>query len=109
MQPSKAFELGVNYLDNNELEMALVAFSQALRLDPNMAQAYNGRGVCYAMKDEFEKALADCCEAIRLDPWNVDFYRTRSYVYERLGDEEKSRDDLAKANEFETALEQASQ
>jgi Tfp pilus assembly protein PilF len=109
MQASKVFELGVGYLDHSEVEMALLAFNQAIRLDPNYAQAFNGRAVVHAMKDALPSALADCCEAIRLDPWNPEFYRTRGYVYSRLGDEEKGQADIAKADEFEHALEQTSQ
>ncbi len=106
MNASKAFDLGVDYLEKNELAMALLAFNEAIRLDPNAAQAYNGRGVVHALRDELDQALADCCEALRLDPWNPEFYRTRGYVYGRLGQEEQSRTDLAKAEEFETALEE---
>lgn len=108
MHASTAFDLGVNYLEHGEIEMALLAFTQAIRLDPKMAQAYNGRGVVYAMKDELDKALADCCEAVKLDPWNPEFFRTRGYVYSRLGQEDKGREDVARADQFEAALEQAS-
>ncbi len=109
MKANKAFELGVSYLEHSEPEMALLAFNEAIRIDPSLAQAYNGRGVAHALKDNLAGALADCCEALRLDPWNPEFYRTRGYVYTRLGDDEKGRADLEKAAEFEAALERASQ
>jgi len=105
MNASKAFNLGVGYLDNQELEMALLAFGEAIRLDPAMAEAYNGRGVVHALRGELDKALADCCEALRLNPWSPEFYRTRGYVYNRLGQEENGRADLAKAEEYEAAAE----
>jgi len=108
MNANKAFDLGVSYLENNELAMALLAFNEAVRLEPEMAQAYNGRSVVHALRDELDKALADCCEAIRLDPWNPEFYRTRGYVYSRLGQDEQGRADLAKAEELESAVEERS-
>ena len=37
MQAMRAFNLGVGYLENGELDMALLAFSQAVRLDPRMS------------------------------------------------------------------------
>ena len=32
----RAFNLGVGYLENSERDMALLAFSQAVRLDPHI-------------------------------------------------------------------------
>jgi Flp pilus assembly protein TadD len=105
MQALRAFNLGVGYLDSSELDMALVAFSEAIRLEPQMAEAYNGRSVVYALKNEPEKALADCCEAIRLNPHDPEFYRTRGYVYECTGDEEKAQADLQYAESLECRVE----
>jgi Flp pilus assembly protein TadD len=103
VKASDAFELGVKYLDKNDLDNALVVFSEAIRLDPKFAQAYNGRGVALALKGEMEKALADCHEAIRHGPNDPEFYRSRGYLYEQLGDEDKAAADLAKAEELEAA------
>jgi Tfp pilus assembly protein PilF len=100
MQADRAFELGVSYLEGQELEMALIAFGEAIRLEPKMAQAFNGRAVVYGLKDDFEKALADASEAVRLDPWEPEYYRTRSYVYERLGQPEKAAADSEKAEQL---------
>jgi Flp pilus assembly protein TadD len=104
MQAMRAFNLGVGYLENSELDMALLAFSQAVRLDPHMAQAFNGRAVVYALRGELDKAFADCCEALRLDPGDPEFYKTRGYIYERMGDEQKSQADLEQAASLEGQL-----
>jgi Flp pilus assembly protein TadD len=101
MQATKAFNLGVGYLDNGELDMALLAFTQAIRLDPQMAQAYNGRAVVHALRGELDKAIADSEESLRLDPDDPEFYKTRGYIYDRLGDEEKSQADLGRAATLE--------
>jgi Flp pilus assembly protein TadD len=100
MQADRAYELGVNYLESQEVEMALIAFSEAVRLDPNLAQAFNGRAVAYGLKDDFEKALSDASEALRLDPWEPDYYRTRGFVYDRLGRPEEAAADLEKADQL---------
>jgi tetratricopeptide (TPR) repeat protein len=103
VKAEEVFELGVKYLDKEDLDNALVAFSQAIRLDPEFAQAYNGRAVALALKEETEKALADCCEAIRLDANDPEFYRSRGFVYELMGDDEKAAGDFAKAQELDGA------
>jgi Tfp pilus assembly protein PilF len=100
MHANRAFELGVGYLDSQELEMALIAFGEAIRLDPKMAQAFNGRAVVLGLKGDFEKALADATDALRLDPWEPEYYRTRSYVYDQLGDKENAGGDLEKADQL---------
>lgn len=100
MHAERAFELGVNYLEAQELEMALIAFNEAIRIDPNMAQAYNGRAVVYGLKGDLQKALADASEALRLDPWEPEFYRTRSYIYEQLGDKDSAAKDIDSAEQL---------
>ncbi len=110
MQASKAFNLAVGYLDNNRLDMAFLAFSQAIRLDPQMAQAYNGRAVVHALRGELAQGLADCAEALRLDPGDPEFYKTRGYIYDQMGDAAKSQADLDQAAAMEgSALPQTSQ
>jgi Flp pilus assembly protein TadD len=103
MQATEAFELGAGYLEKKQLDKALVAFSEAIRLEPKFAHAYHGRGVVFALEGETDKALADCCEAIRLNPDDAEFYRTRAYVYEQMGDQAKADADFAKAKELEGA------
>ena len=102
MKPREAYELGVKFLDKRDLDNALVAFSEAIRVDATFAQAYNGRAVALALQDEIERALADCSEAIRLDPRDPEFYRSRGYDYDQMGDDEKAAADLAKAEELDS-------
>ena len=42
--------------------------TEAIRLDPNNASAYNNRGFAYGSKGDYDRAIADYTEAIRLDP-----------------------------------------
>jgi Flp pilus assembly protein TadD len=103
VEANEAFELGVTYLDKKDLDNALVAFSQALRLDPEFAPARNGRAVVMALQGDIHRALIECCEAIRLDPQDPEFYRTRAYIYERMGNDAEAEADFAKAEELEGA------
>ncbi|MDR1637026.1 MAG: tetratricopeptide repeat protein [Treponema sp.] len=57
------------YLKGN-YERSIKDFTEAIRLDPNFAKAYNKRGEVYNDKGECDQAIADCTEAIRLDPNN---------------------------------------
>jgi Tfp pilus assembly protein PilF len=103
VKAEEAFDLGAKFLENQDLDKALVAFSQAIRIDPQYAQAYNGRAVTYALLGQPERALADCSEAIRLEPKEPEFYRSRGYIYSSVGDDANADADLAKADELEAA------
>lgn len=103
MQADKAFDLGVHYLDIQEVEMALIAFNEAIRLDPTMAQAFDGRAVVHGIKEDLPQAVADATEAVRLDPWEPEYYRTRSFMLERLGQSEEAAADLEKAEQLTAA------
>jgi tetratricopeptide (TPR) repeat protein len=78
-----------------------VDYTQAIRLDPDNAEAYAWRGVVYGLFDNknCDQAIADCTQAIRLIPNNSLGYLARSIVYQyQVGDL-----DLAIAD-FQTAL-----
>jgi TonB family protein len=91
---------GTKHLENNNYsaafdECAFGAASEAVRLDPNNADAYALRGYMYRAKKEYDAALADLSEAIRLAPDNSNFYSVRSTVYEDLGLFENAVEDLS--------------
>lgn len=55
-----------------ELDDAIGAFSEAIRLDPSYALARYNRGLVRQRKGELDKALADFNKAIDLDPAYAD-------------------------------------
>ena len=56
---------------------AIADFSEAIRLNPKDAVAYNNRGVAYYAKSDLDRAIADFNEAIRLDPKDAIAYNNR--------------------------------
>jgi tetratricopeptide (TPR) repeat protein len=55
--------------------------TEAIRLDPNYAKAYQIRGDSFRRKFQFDEAIKDCNEAIRLDPNDAKAYRCRGDSY----------------------------
>jgi len=47
-------------------ELALSDYNKAIDINPNLAEAYNNRGVVYALTRDFPKALADAEKASEL-------------------------------------------
>ncbi len=63
--PKKA---GSIYLNTKRYQEALLAFEQAIQLDPNDAVIYNGKGLALSNLNRYGEALAAYEQAIRLDP-----------------------------------------
>jgi tetratricopeptide (TPR) repeat protein len=59
---------GLAYQRKDDLDRAIADYGEAIRLDPEYAEAYYGRGLTYRNKGDLERAIADYSEAIRLDP-----------------------------------------
>jgi tetratricopeptide (TPR) repeat protein len=75
---------------------ALADYMEAIRRDPNYAQAFIDRGAAYYLKGDFEKAVADSSEAIRLNTTNSAAFSNRAAAYSKL-----KREDLALADDNE--------
>ena len=60
-----------------ESEEQVSAYDHAIRLDPNLAQAYNNRGNAKYNLEQHQAAIADYNEAIRLAPKFADAYDNR--------------------------------
>lgn len=61
-------ELGMKYVDNNELEKALAEFSVAFQNNPNSANAIGNIGVVYQKMGNIEKAKDCYRQALAIDP-----------------------------------------
>ena len=64
-------------------ERAIADNTEAIRLKPDFAGAYNLRGAARRDKGDLDGALKDLDEAIRLKPDHVDAYYNRATVRER--------------------------
>jgi tetratricopeptide (TPR) repeat protein len=87
---------GNAFLQTGAYDRALADYMEAIRLDPNYAQAFIDRGAAYYMKGDFEKAVADSSEAIRLNTTNSAAFSNRAAAYSKL-----KREDLALVDDNE--------
>ena len=56
------FNRGVGHLEKGEFDKAIVAFTEAIRLDPELPNAYYNRAGAYQETGEIEKAVSSCPE-----------------------------------------------
>lgn len=87
--------------DKGDFDGAIAAYTEAIRLNPENAQPYSGRGQAYLRKGEFDKAIADYTEAIRLEPQSARAFGGRGWCYEQKGDNRKAVADFAQAKKLE--------
>ncbi len=59
---------------SGDYDRAIVAYDEAIRLNPNYAVAFINRGLAYEQKGDNDRAIADYDEAIRLDPKDAVFF-----------------------------------
>ena len=80
------------------LYKAIEDYTQAIRINPNDADAYFYRGYYYAELGNHNQAIEDYSQAIRISPNNANAYNNRGFAYENLNNFVRARAD------YETAL-----
>ncbi|MBV6468960.1 MAG: hypothetical protein NBKEAIPA_00839 [Nitrospirae bacterium] len=76
-------ERGVALQKSGQLDRALMAYADALNLDPDFSEAYYSRGTALMEKRAPDEALIAFQAAIRLDPNLFEAYRASSQVYQQ--------------------------
>ena len=97
------YDLGEKYLLEENYEEAIVAFTNAIELDPKQAAIYIGRGDAYAKyqdkENHLELALADYSQALELDNTIPEAYLGMADVYLQQEDYEQALEILQKGQE----------
>ena len=99
-QATEAYQKGMSSLGKQDFDAAVAAFTEAIRLNPDYAEAYCNRGFAYQNKGHLDKAIADFTEAIRLDPKDGNAYFCRGFAHRKKGEPAKALADFAKAKEL---------
>jgi serine/threonine protein kinase/tetratricopeptide (TPR) repeat protein len=79
-----------------QYDKAVTDYTEATRLKPDYAEAYNGRGEVYFKLKQYDKAVSDYDEAIRIKSDFAEAYSNRAFAYTRVGQFEKA---IADCNE----------
>ena len=94
------YTYAVQLLQAAQYEDATPQFGIVIRILPNFADAYHGRGLAYYHEEQEDLAVEDFSKAIELKPDFADAYRNRGVLYMKAGDIVRGAVDLEKALEL---------
>jgi tetratricopeptide (TPR) repeat protein len=92
-----AYQIANQQFGLGHYPQAIVSYHAAIRLQPDAAQAYHGRGTAYAALRDFDLALRDASQAIVLDPNYALAYYLHGAVSYAIGNLEMAKTNLALA------------
>ena len=84
----EAFDRGLEAMDQEDYELAVECFSEAISIVSDDSASYYNRGLAHSNLGQFEAAVADFSEVIRLEPGDDDALALRAEAYRELADEE---------------------
>jgi tetratricopeptide (TPR) repeat protein len=88
---------GRKLLQEDKYREAIEELTQAIRLDPVLAQAYNARGFAYFKLKQYSKAISDFDQAIRLYPGYANAFVNRAATKRAAGNQAGAEADQARA------------
>src|SRR5262249_2603625 len=91
---------GRRLIQDEKFAQAIVPLTEAVKLDPFLATAFNARGYCYSRMRKYKEAIADFDQAIKLNPAYTNAYTNRSIARRAAGDKVGADSDQAKARDL---------
>lgn len=99
-QANQSIDLGDQWMQKKEYDKAIADYSEAIRLDPENARAFNNRGYASYQKKQYARAVEDYTEAIRLNPRYEYAFTNRADALHMLGKHDESTRDLDRVLEI---------
>ena len=94
------YNAGVGFQEQGQLDEAIAEYSEAIRLNPQLVQAYFNRAISYAELRQYRLAIDDYDQAISIDPDLALAYANRAIAYTGLGEDREAQRSMAKAVEL---------
>jgi tetratricopeptide (TPR) repeat protein len=103
IEPQRAdihYKLGVYYMNQDQPNRAIEAYTKATELNPTYADPYYNLGYMFIQMKDYATARDYFTKAIKAEPKKHKSYYGRAYAYEMLGDVINARQDYQKVLEL---------
>lgn len=98
--PYEYVERSSEHMRMDQVDCALAACEEAIRLDSRHAPGYACRGSILGQKADYRAAVKDLDYAIKLQPDTGDYYHQRAIVHDYLNNMDQALADVTKATEL---------
>jgi tetratricopeptide (TPR) repeat protein len=75
---------GADALTERDFPRAIELFSDAIRCDPDFAEAYNQRAIAYYLSEDYERSIADCGRTIKRMPCHFGAWAGKGHCHAHL-------------------------
>ncbi len=83
--PEEYLSNGNDDFKSGNLDRAIVEYTKAIDINPNLAKAYDNRGVAYAQEGSLSRAIADFTMAITNNLKDAEAHNNRGHAYAQQG------------------------
>jgi lipoprotein NlpI len=87
---SVLYNRGGSWADKKDYDRAIADYTEAIRLDPQYATAFNYRGNAWYSKMDYDRAIADYTDAIRLNPQYATAFNSRGNAWSSKKDYDRA-------------------
>ncbi len=91
------FNQGVDYQEQGRPDLAIEEYTQAIKIEPQLTEAFMNRGLAHALQGRYLQALTDFNTAIESRPDSANLHFWRGAVYAETGQREPAIADMEKA------------
>jgi Tfp pilus assembly protein PilF len=102
--PNALTNLGLVYLEEGQVNDAIIMFDRAVMIPPSLAFTHEGMGKALTQKGRLGEAAQEFTMAIQLDPRSSSAYRSLAAIHERLGKREAALEELRKAGQIDLGI-----
>src|ERR1700722_2554137 len=85
-QANRQLATAATAMNQRDFTTALSACDEAIRIDPDFAEAYNQRAIAHYLREDFHQSIADCVRATEKMPCHFGAWAGMGHCYAHLGE-----------------------
>lgn len=103
-QAQKHYKKGFEFHNQGALDQAAQEYQEAIKLNPNLSEAYMNLGAIYVAKKDYQEASQQFKKVIELNYFNTKAHYNLGMVYIYQGDKDKANEEIEILRSFGSEL-----